>query len=195
MASLILYIDGSECLRKNRRSNLGWGLVALHDGYMIERAGAYSVMLDMAGYHELVALFEAVRYATMAGFAPEEVAFYTDDETVGYAGARFHPENYRPCLADATMKRLTWVADRLFSPADLELSLMYLKRSRFHKVKGHRFCVYNNRVDYLARTIAKNLPMMDYGEWLETGITYYTAPEVSQVWYPPFAQTDLSRTE
>lgn len=193
MASLILYIDGSECCRKNRRSRIGWGMVALHDGQMVERAGNYGVARDMTGYHELVALFEAVRYAHMAGFAPADVAFYTDDETVGYAGARFHPENYLPCLADATMTRLQWVADKLFSQDDLELSMQYLMRSRFHKLKGHRFCVYNNRVDYLARTIAKNMPMMDYGEWLATGIVYYTAPNVSEVWYPPFAHTDVAR--
>lgn len=188
MASLILYIDGSdnESGRKKHR-DIGWALVALHEGQMVERAGAYCLPGKMAGCHELVAFFEAMRYAKQAGFAPEEVAVYTDDAIIGYAGAWFHPENYAVSRAENTITRLKSVSDALFTEEDLELSLSYLKKARFHKLKSHRFCVYNNRVDYLARALARNAPIMSYCEWLKSGITYYTAPNVSQVWHPPFS--------
>lgn len=188
MASLILYIDGSDNKSSvKKRRDIGWALVALHEGQMVERAGAYCLPQDMAGCHELVAFLEASRYAQQAGFPPEAVAVYTDDAIIGYAGAWFHPENYAPNRAEAVILRLKAVSDVLFTESDLELGLSYLKKARFHKLKSHRFCVYNNRVDYLAKSLAKNAPIMSYCEWLKNGITYYTAPDVSQVWHPPFS--------
>lgn len=98
MPSVIIYLDGSSVplnTGQNRRAGLGWGIVVLANDSHVELYGAHSVDQQLTSFHEQVALVEAVRYAHQQGFAPEDVAFYTDDEITRNAQEGLHPGNCR----------------------------------------------------------------------------------------------------
>lgn len=189
MAALVLYIDGSDIPldKKKGRRALGWGLIALHDGLHIERAGCYHANAELTGFHELVAFVEGMQYAKQAGFQPDDIAIYTDDETVAYAHLAMHPENYRATAAIRLRHRIGKLSNALYGGKVAEQVVRYLTGARIHKLKGHRTCVYNNRVDYLANGLAQRKPIDDYDAWLAGGILRYRSPTETETWHPPFS--------
>ncbi len=201
MPSVIIYLDGSSVplnTGQNRRAGLGWGIVVLANDSHVELYGAHSVDQQLTSFHEQVALVEAVRYAHQQGFAPEDVAFYTDDEITRNAQEGLHPGNCRAAWTQQLKGRIQQLACRLYDKDAWELVQTYLRGARVVKLKSHRNLVYNNRVDYLAKTAAYSLKaspreVVPYDDWLTAGFLRYIDNDTTTTWLAPFTgQTVLT---
>ena len=200
--NLVLYADGSRVLASNRkRQAVGWAFVACHDGHYEERHGAIAEGKHgvLGGYCEQIAATHALLYAKEQGFAFEDVTLMTDDATVGYAPTALAPENFRVIEATRIHERLGVVAQKCFTPDVIEVVMQGLLCSRVHKVKGHSFLVYQERVDYLARTAAwaacheTEAAPLSYDDWMEQGIPYYDwRADVKTTWHAPFSKPPVA---
>lgn len=202
---LVLHVDGSRAHTEGRHLlALGWGLVALHDDQHHERQGNLVYTRDdpFTGYHEHLAVVQGILYAHELGIEFSNVTLFTDDQVFGYAQQRLHPENYRQAAGHALRTRLRTLVNRLFPPEVFDLVLKALNEMLIVWVKGHQNHVYQERVDYLARTTARRClgleesPHLLYDEWLARGFVNYRfvengAPERT-VFFPPFVEASNS---
>lgn len=195
MASMLLHIDGSSVKSRagQRRFVLGWGLVAHFAGTQAEAQGAVEVSQSFCGYHEMLAFVEGVLFAHARGYAPQDVAIYTDDEGIGYANWALHPGNYQGARADALGERLRRLTTALYSEATHALVLAYLREARIHKLRGHKFLIDQERADYLARQCAWRTldgtaqSPLTFEQWLAAGLEYYErGADTPKTWYAPF---------
>lgn len=199
MPSVIIYLDGSSVplnANQNRRASLGWGLVVLANDSQVELHGAHSADQQLTGFHEQVALIEAVRYAHQQGFAPEDIAFYTDDEITCNAQEGMHPGNCRAAWTHQLKGRIQQLARRLYDEDVWELVRAYLQGARVVKLKSHRNLVYNHRVDYLAKNAAYSLKaspreVVPYDDWLTAGFLRYLDNDTTTTWFAPFTGQPL----
>lgn len=197
MSKMVLHVDGSVCraIDGARRSSVGWAVVAHFSGTYLEHHGALERELN--GYHELIALVEGVLLAHARGFEPCNVSIYTDDNVLGYAPWYLHPGNFKQSVAEALSAKLRFLTRLVYSDDVHELVLRYLRDAHLNWVKGHNFCVDQERADYLARHAAWSIlgrpqaPLLDVGRWLQAGIGYYEDSETPRTWHAPF--TDVGR--
>ena len=193
MSHIVLHVDGSTCRMNDgsKRTAVGWGLVAHFGGERHERTGAVEHP-HMNGSHELLALVEGIRFAHGSGFEPGQVALYTDDIVLGNAGWLLHPGNGKWKKAEALVAQLRFLTRQVFDDGVHETALRYLREARLHWVKGHNFCVDQERADYLARHAAWTAlgqhqePLLPLEQWMEAGLPFYEADHVRRVWYAPF---------
>lgn len=196
MASLVMYLDGSVIKLNHHAVSLGWGFVALANDTHVERHGAVRTGRELSGHHELLALTEAVLYAHQNGYAPHQVAIYTDDGGLTDGVSALSPENYRTAVWHALQARFELLVKRCYDEGALALVLQYLKGARMHKLKSHRNLVYNHRADYLARTSAYSLKedtpreVQPFEEWLAAGFLRYLNNDETVTWYAPFSQLE-----
>ncbi len=197
MAKLVMYIDGSAVQQPvsltHNTLHVGWGAVAQYDNRNHEMQGAFVADKALDGYHELVALVEAARFAAKQGVAMSDLSIYTDDQSVGYANTTLHPDNRLHAAADRLRLRLNFVCEAMYNPTIEALALDALSNARITWVKGHRFLVYQSRADYLARNAARSSsrgrvgPRLSFERWLAKGFSYYTAESTQpQVFHVPF---------
>ena len=116
--------------------------------------------------------------AHQQGFAPEGIAFYTDDEITRNAQEGLHPGNCRAAWTQQLKGRIQQLARRLYDEDVWELVQAYLQGARIIKLKSHRNLVYNHRVDYLAKNAAYSLKaspreVVPYDDWLTAGFLRY----------------------
>lgn len=193
MSQMVLHVDGSVCRdpASRRRIAVAWAVVAHFNGQYYEAQGALGRELN--GSHELLAVVEGVLLAHARGYGPQDVAIYTDDLLLANAGWYLHPGNYKQSKAEAIVARLRHLTRQVYSDETHELVLRYLRDARLHWVKGHSFCVEQERADYLAKHAAWSLlgrtpgPLQSFEQWLDAGISYYEDPQTPRTWYAPFA--------
>lgn len=192
--SIVLYADGSGAIASGKKQWLnGFGIVALFDDCEEEHSGGYASDRRLCGAHELIAFVETMKFALSKGFRFEEMTFYIDDEILGVASFWLHPGNYAGTLAlEKFQQRMRVVTDLLYDDKTYEQVFQCLQLARIVKLKGHRFSVYQNRADYLARISMRSLEsevrtmVMAFAAWLEQGLTYYDQDQEAKTWYPPF---------
>lgn len=180
---MIIYADGSEQLGSAVSHNgqtiaaldrvYGYGVVALCDDSHVELSGRYVIPQRAnvrKGQHENIAMIEAVHYAIAHGKTPREVVFYTDDEFWGYCGCSLR--NRMSASFESNFTHLKALYRYLYGATDERYDelLVWMKESRFVKVKGHSDCVYNNRVDILANTACNGRKAASpFETWLKKG--------------------------
>ncbi len=178
---IILYIDGSETFQNSSRSNIivSWGIVAHFNDSTTEMFGSVlktNAASDYRGKHEKIAFIESYLYAKSHGFKPEEMVFYSDDEFVCYMNQWAQNINYYECF-NRGKKALKQAVQRYYPnmPELYREVLSCLMTARFHKVKGHKTCIYNHRVDYLCRVarsehFKKKTEYKSFEDWFKTNL-------------------------
>jgi ribonuclease HI len=162
--SAIFFTDGSKF-----NSNVGWAFIAHHDDTSVECVGQVKTG---AHIHEQIAFIEAYLYAKAHNFELKNVAFYTDDDVIAHAAYLLHPENYVPNGKLQVLTKFKHVLEQHYSHVTMAEILEALTTARFHKVKGHSKCIYNFRVDYLAKREMKKLlkvpnqQALEFHRWL-----------------------------
>lgn len=182
--------DGERPKRNEQVAS--YGIVIDADETQLELMGAVKGNYQLNGLHELLAFGEAVLWLSSHQVKPEEVAFYGDDQTSIYGALSYNSgwsndAHYR-CLVDG-MAKLVKLGHM---PTDImEKVHVYIAGSRFHKVKGHKLCVNNNRCDYLAKTAGRRLlqvkhKFLDFERWLALGFSCWSHEENKSVpFHPP----------
>lgn len=156
MSKLVVYVDGSEREKRvgTKVKNVygGFGFVAHHNGDTDEVFGAFDVVSNQRGFHELVAFTKAVLYAEEHGYTPEEVSFYTDYLFLAESTFHLYPGN-RSLSKVNYLNRLRLLKKHYFpNEKGLVLKLAtWLVNSRVTWVKSHANTVDNCRADVLAR--------------------------------------------
>ncbi|HET8688382.1 MAG TPA: RNase H family protein [Methanosarcina sp.] len=197
MSKLTCYIDGSQ-IKEKGEIRQGWAFLAFHThGETVEMNGSYhgpAADKMRSNWYEILAFYNAVKYAISHGYKPEEVSFYTDCDWVAYGGFHLVPENYSG-RRDGVMERIK-LLKALFYKHDetlVETMAEWLVKARHHWVKGHRIDVNNNRVDYLARSAIYSKPVadvMEFNEWLRNGFTQWDHNLQQNTQYiPPFTES------
>lgn len=201
MATLCIHVDGSEVLDKPaQRRALGWAVVAHHDGNLVEERGAHATALkhgETKGYHEHLAFVHGVLLADRLAVPLEDVTLLCDDEIFGYAATWLHPGNYRGINRQQVLDRLKKTVDSFFSPEAFDRVMKAFSLSRIVKLKGHRYEVYQERADYLAKhsariavTAQEDEPPLAFDEWASKGFIKYVSPDLPpERVYPPFTAT------
>lgn len=200
MSSILIYLDGSSVQlspKGGKQVSVGWGLVALANDTQVEQFGAHQLPISFSGYHEQIALVEAVRYAHQQGFTPEEVSFYTDDEILRNAQEGLHPGNCRASWTNQLRDRICKLVGHAYEVEMWPLVETYLRGARVNKLKSHRNLVYNHRVDYLAKNAAYSLKespraVTNYDDWLAAGFVRYLDNDTTETWFAPFTNSILS---
>lgn len=188
-----VYYDGSYTMKdaqgnafpRNARY-FAWGIVIDDKGEITELSGSRETVGTTlgAGSHETVAFIESALYLLSHGVSVDDVNFTTDDEITAYPSRR--------APLDAQMATLVKMG--FYTQAVVDSVLPYLE-ARFHKVRGHKNCVYNLRCDYLAKCASraahkgKPTPVLSFVKWAEAGFTRYKPGNIVETMYLPFLST------
>ena len=195
--TIALYVDGSAGYASGgnvAHFELGWGIVAHYDGVTAELSGNRSVPQFLFGAHERVAFVEGVLFALSHGYTFEEMVFFTDDDVIPYAGMYLHEQNGMGINRSKVEERFRTLCRKLYSDEVCERVLECMRRSRFHKVRGHRYIVDHNRADYLAKKAMKrglkgnSEEVLDYQTWLSQGFLFWINTQEARTWFPPFVE-------
>jgi len=196
--SITLYVDGSAGYVSGGKFNhfeLAWGIRAHYDGTTEESLGSREVPQRAHGMHEKVAFVEGMLLALARGFAFEDMVFFTDDDVLPYGGMYLHPENGMGTRREQLEQRMLTLCRLLYTQDLYDKVIECLKRSRFHKVRGHSFVVDHDRVDYLAKVgLRRGLrgdttPMLGFSDWLTQGVEYRRSADDRRTWFAPFVTT------
>lgn len=158
------YIDGAGFFRnapgskkKPEACYVSWGVVFEGADVHAELSGAHAISSHLKGCHEVVAFVEAALYLSSHGYAPGQISFISDDETVCYgSGGKTRANGYEQ--ESQYLRLQAWLAElvssQLYTKEAIDTIQLYVNSSRFHKIKGHHLCVLNHRCDYLAKKAA-----------------------------------------
>ena len=198
MASIVVFVDGS--MRpvpdniSDQRISLSWGVAAIEAESYVELSGSKLVKVNYMQLFEIIAFLEGLRLALRRGYAYSEMSFYSDCPRVSYAQHFLHEDNYRPHARDALLTTIA-MACRLmeYEEGFKEKVIACINRSRFIKVLGHKTCVYNNRVDYLAKCAGNKALKIsdqcdDFDLWLSKGFVTWPTQYKAEMYYPPFVE-------
>jgi ribonuclease HI len=174
MSKLTCYIDGSEVETGENTIRQGWGILALHTvGQTNEIRGCIEHGLKeakMRGFFELLAFYNTICYAEKLGLVPEEVSIYSDCDFITDSGFHLFKQNYSGQKI-AIFKRLQ-LFQKMFYPTHKHVAMRmirWLVGTQMHWTKAHNYDVNNCRVDYLARSAAKNKKAISFSTWLKFG--------------------------
>lgn len=172
---MIIFVDGSQInlevdVPNAYNMQYAWGIHATHNDITYEITGKM-IVGDFRSYHEMVAFTEAVLFAYNRGVAPKDVVFYTDDEIIGHGHHFIRNNGYSVTGANLHRSLYRYLKNmkKFYSNKVLKIVRRYLLESRIHKVKGHSTCVMNNRVDYLATCIQRNIQIDSFERWYHAG--------------------------
>ena len=195
---IVLYVDGSSTYYsgKNKPGNYnktfihGWGVVAHHGDTSVEFQGCRLVKSHQVGWYEISAFIEGFLYAKSHGFKNDQMSFYTDDESVAYVG-QFRRTG-RGASYTVFQEKLEQICKEFYPNVEglCEELLQCLEEARFTKVKGHATCVYNLRVDYLAKYardvhLDPETQLKGFESWAAEGFPRWTGDS----WFPAFMGT------
>ncbi len=198
--NLCLHVDGSRVRTKDRSTYaIGWAAVGMFDGELIEHCGAQQLtqhqLIHYGNLFEHVAFAEGVQLAHRLGVPFEQLTLLCDDDIFGYAPTWLHPENYLPGRRDHVLSRLDKTVKGYFEEKTRDLVLSAFDKARIVKLKGHRFEVYQERADYLAKHQGKltlgltDKPALSFENWLATGLVRYLDPALPpETWHAPFVR-------
>lgn len=155
----VVFFDGGY-----KGNHASFGIRLFKDGETHEWSGKRCA--TYAGSHEVLAFIETCVKLRELSISPTDVAIYTDDDFIAYAGLNL--SNYR--IKHESLVRL---CKKYFPKDAYELSMAYLNSSRIHKVKSHSNVVDNVRVHYLARSAMSNKRPLSYDKWIKGGLTYW----------------------
>lgn len=193
---MIIYVDGSFTRLAGRTFIHSWGVVALHNDSMVELHGARKLhdFQQFAGSYELLAFIEGYLYAKSHGYKNEDISFYSDDESVVYAGIWGDANNFgQKDRYEKVMSKVKHICD-FYYPQLKDLPNQIAEcfaQSRFNKVKGHAKCIYNLRVDFLAKfsrdqILGKETSLEGFDQWIKQGFMKFVENAQSVRWFPHF---------
>ena len=179
MKSLIAYTDGSQ-INVTNMTHVGGKIRSLikisssafriaYEGIEEEFTYTYDFKQNPA-CPELMAICQTFLFAFEHDYTPSQVSIYTDYQNFVNFQYTLHSRRNSPYLDQyptvMKIKELCSIMDW-----DCEVMIAYMKNSRIRWVKAHHGCIYNNRVDYLARTTAKgvydsNAKVLHYDTWM-----------------------------
>jgi ribonuclease HI len=142
-----------------------------------------------------VAFIEAALYCLSHGYSPEDVNFITDDEMTAY-GPQSNPKyGHAQCgLWFALQQRIeVLIKHGMYTQDVIDSITPYLERSQFHKIRGHKTCVMNQRCDYIAKIAARvrafgGAKIMSFEQWAKLGLSVWKNGTNIQ-FHPPFVTT------
>lgn len=193
---IVIYVDGSFTRYAARAFIHSWGVVANHNDSTVELYGAKKLhdKEQFAGSYELLAFIEGFLYAKSHGYPYEQMSFYSDDESVVYAGIWGNKNNF------GNQDRYKKIVEKVKHVCDFycpgvpnlvsEIEECFAK-ARFNKVKGHAKCVYNLRVDYLAKFARDQIRgqetvLESFEKWVKKGFLKYVNSQEAGRWFPHF---------
>jgi ribonuclease HI len=125
------------------------------------------------GMHEYIAFIRCCEVLKKEKINYENVEFYTDCENLAYAPMYLHEDNYMMVKKESLILHMKRALDALDMKDSYDLVMEVLKKGVFHKVKSHRQCVDNMRVDYLAKTAQNGKEKINYQKFLECAFSGY----------------------
>lgn len=194
--SIVIYTDGSEVrtdVGAGRQYMSGYGVVAHYQNTTIELHGAVLLPSKVSGVHEIQAFLEGMLFALSHGFEYEDMVFYTDCRGVAYCGFYLFPENYvSKVTVERHLEKMQQVCELYYPAGTYEKALECSVKARFVKVKSHSNCVYNQRVDYLAKHGVRSrlgIPskLFDFETWIDEGLCMHGQDGLAYHWRVPFS--------